>query len=265
MPTHRNYHFLCARKLKNMKTKVLSLLIAILLTAGIKAQTAGELSVTVTTSAAGGGYAPRHIVAIWVETEQGNFVKTLMAYAANRRTHLNIWEQSTTAAGIPFNVVDAITGSTRNSHDTRNCMWNGLDINGSLMPDGNYRLRMELTDKNSTGNYSTFNFTKNDESYILSPANVPSFAGISIEWEPVVTGIDNAMESSLRIIPNPGNSKVTIEGVNIEKITLYTPNGQLLMETNQDNFDVSQLNQGVYVLSIQTENGMLIRKRFIKN
>lgn len=188
-----------------------------------------------------------------------------MAYAANRRTHLNIWEQSTTAAGSPFNVVDAITGSTRNSHDTRNCMWNGLDINGTLMPDGNYRLRMELTDKNSTGNYSTFNFTKNDESYVLSPANVPSFAGISIEWEPVVTGVDNVLASSLRVIPNPGNSKVTIEGVNIEKITLFAPNGQLLMETNQDNIDVSQLNQGVYVLSIQTENGMLIRKRFIRN
>jgi nitronate monooxygenase len=56
------------------------------------------------------------VVAIWVEDNQGNFVKTLLAYAQNRKTHLNTWEASTTAAGIPFNTVDAITGATKTSH-----------------------------------------------------------------------------------------------------------------------------------------------------
>lgn len=247
-----------------MKTKILSVLIAILLTAGIKAQTAGELSVTVTTSTAGGGYAPRHIIAIWVETEQGNFVKTLMAYAANRRTHLNIWEQSTTAAGIPFNVVDAITGSTRNSHDTRNCIWNGLDINGDLMPDGNYRLRMELTDKNSTGNYSTFNFTKNAESYVLSPANVPSFAGISIEWEPVATAISDNADAIIKVIPNPGNNMIRIEGITVAWLRIYGSNGILIFETTDDHIDISLLKKGVYLLSIFSNDGQVTQKKFIK-
>ena len=264
MHSHYKYHFLCARKLKNMKTKVLSFFTAILLTSGINAQTAGELSVTVTTSAAGGGYAPRNIVAIWVETEQGNFVKTLMAYAANRRTHLNIWEQSTTAAGSPFNVVDAITGSTRNSHDTRNCLWNGMDINGTLMPDGNYRLRMELADKNSTGNYSTFNFTKNDESYVLSPANVPSFAGISIEWEPVVSGIENAWTSSLKVIPNPGKSMIRVDGVSCKWINVFSSTGQLVLESKADQFDISHLNSGIYVLSITKQDGKVVNKKLVK-
>ena len=124
------------------------------------AQTEGTLNVSAATSAAGGNYAPKNIVAIWVEDNQGNFVKTLLAYAQARRTHLNTWEASTTAAGSPFNAVDAITGATKTSHATRTCTWNGTDVNGALVADGTYRLRMELTDKNATGNFSTFTFIK---------------------------------------------------------------------------------------------------------
>jgi len=38
--------------------------------------TNGNLSVTVTTSSAGGEYTPRNVVAIWVEDNNGVFVKT---------------------------------------------------------------------------------------------------------------------------------------------------------------------------------------------
>ena len=43
--------------------------------------TPGTLHVTTLTSAAGGNYAPRNIVAVWVEDSNGVFVKTLLAYA----------------------------------------------------------------------------------------------------------------------------------------------------------------------------------------
>lgn len=247
-----------------MKVQVLLILLVFALASGLQSQTEGTLSVVVTTSAAGGGYAPRNIVAIWVENEQGAFVKTLMAYAANRRTHLNIWEQSTTAAGSPFNVVDAISGSTRNSHDTRNCTWDGTDVNGTLMPDGNYKLRMELTDKNSTGNYSTFNFVKNAEAYVLSPENVPSFAGIGIEWEPVITSITDYRNSEVKIVPNPGNTIVSIEGVIAEQLHIYAPNGSLLMETTNNQIDISSLEKGFYLLSIYCQDGRIIQKKLIR-
>ena len=47
----------------------------------ISAQTNGTLSVSVTTSSTGGNYAPRNIVAIWIEDSSGKLVKTLLAYA----------------------------------------------------------------------------------------------------------------------------------------------------------------------------------------
>jgi len=84
--------------------RIITLVFSLVLITGIyaKAQILGTLTVSTTTSNAGGNYAPRNIVAVWIEDEQGNWVKTLLAYAATRKTHLNTWEASTTAAGSPF-------------------------------------------------------------------------------------------------------------------------------------------------------------------
>lgn len=147
-------------------------------------QTSGELSVNVSTSQFGGRYAPRHIVAIWVEDESGNFVKTLVAYAQRYITHLNTWEASTNNAGSMYDRTDATTGATRNTHSPISTLWDGTNFTGSDVPDGNYRVCMELTDQNATGNYSYFNFTKGVVRQELFPANVPSFSSISIIWAP---------------------------------------------------------------------------------
>ncbi len=91
-------------------------------------QTSGELTVAVTTSKAGGNYAPRNIVAIWIENSAGIFIKSLLVYGDKRKTHLNNWQASTSAAGSEYNRVDAITGATKSSHGTRNCTWDGTDL-----------------------------------------------------------------------------------------------------------------------------------------
>ena len=102
----------------------------------LSAQTNGTLSVSVTTSSTGGSYAPRNILAIWIEDNSGKFVKTLLAYADKRKQHLNTWETSTTTAGSVYNSIDAITGATQSSHGTRVCSWNGTDYNKNAVADG---------------------------------------------------------------------------------------------------------------------------------
>jgi len=67
-----------------MARKICILLLICLSANWIIAQTNGTLAVSVTTSSTGGNYAPRNIVAIWVEDNSGKFVKTLLAYA-------NVW------------------------------------------------------------------------------------------------------------------------------------------------------------------------------
>jgi hypothetical protein len=244
-----------------MKKCILTSFAFLLTLTWINAQTAGTLTVTATTSETGGNYAPKNIVAVWIEDEQGNFVKTLLAYAQNRKTHLNTWEAATTAAGSPFNTVDAITGATKTSHATRTCSWNGTDVIGNVVPDGTYKLRMELTDKNSTGNYSSFNFTKDTNPVSLSPSNVPSFASISINWVPLITGIiDDINSENLKIYPNPTSGIFTITGENIRGIQLRNAAGSLLYTVSSPSVDISDQPDGIYLLNITTDQGTFTKK-----
>jgi len=138
------------------------------------------LLVSAVTSTAGGSYSPRNVVAIWIENSSGAFVKTLTVKAAARKSDLTGWESSSKG-----NTVDATTGATLSSYGTIYGTWNGTDVNGSIVADGTYKVCMELTDKNGSGNFSTFTFTKGSVADTQNPDNVPSFSSISIKWLPL--------------------------------------------------------------------------------
>ena len=141
--------------------------------------TSGTLSVSTLTSSAGGGFAPRNVVAIWIENSAGSFVKSLLVYAATRKSDLTNWSSNSGGS-----VVSAITGATQSSHATRTCTWDATNVAGTVVADGTYKVCMELTDKNGTGNFSTFTFTKGPTAVSLTPSNVASFSNISIVWTP---------------------------------------------------------------------------------
>ncbi|NOR87640.1 MAG: DUF2271 domain-containing protein [Bacteroidales bacterium] len=244
-----------------MKKTAVVLVFTLTLSLGISAQTSGELFVSASTSETGGEFAPRNIVAIWIENDQGDFVKTLLAYAQNRKTHLNTWQASTGAAGVEYNVSDAITGPTRSSHATRECIWDGTDYNGAQMPDGDYYIWMELTDKNNTGNYSSFLFTKSNIADIQAPADVPSFASISIVWSPSGVATYSLVNSlNITVDPNPSHGKFTIKGDSFENVELRTISGKLIYKGNSELIDISDKPDGIYLLTIKTGNNKLIKK-----
>jgi hypothetical protein len=244
-----------------MKKLLIFLLFFVVTGSNLFAQTPGTLTVTTTTSSAGGNYAPKNIVAMWIEDEQGEWVKTLLAYAATRKTHLNTWEAATTAAGSPFNTVDAITGATKSSHGTRTCTWSGTDVNGTLVPDGNYKVWMELTDKNGTGNFSSFPFTKDTNAQNLTPLNVPSFGSISITWEPVLTGVgENALSAMYSVYPNPTTGVFRVIGENIDRIEVLNVAGGLISDSKSTKLDISAQPDGVYYVRIHTAQGMAVKK-----
>ncbi len=248
-----------------MKKVVLIAWLIVIGTSLAFSQTTGTLTVVATTSEAGGNYAPRNIVAMWIEDNQGNFVKTLLAYAANRKTHLNTWEASTTAAGSPFNTVDAITGATKNTHATRTCNWNGTDVDGNVVADGTYRLRMELTDKNSTGNFSTFTFTKGPNPENQTPANVPSFSSISIGWEPVATAVnDPELVKLYQVFPNPTNGIIRVSGENISEIQVYNSAGTEVYRATSFQIDLGGQPEGIYYLFITTSSGDKVAVKVLK-
>lgn len=236
-------------------------LFVLLVTSKILAQTPGTLTVTATTSSAGGNYAPKNIVAMWIEDDQGNWVKTLLAYAATRKTHLNTWEAATTAAGSPFNTVDAITGATKTTHGTRTCTWNGTDVNGTVVADGNYKVWMELTDKNGTGNFSSFSFTKDTHTVNLTPLNVPSFSSISIVWEPVLTGIgEHNLASWYKVQPNPTQGIFHLVGERFDKVEVLNAGGAVIIESVSSKIDITGQPDGIYYVRITASEGVAVRK-----
>lgn len=228
-------------------------------------QTSGQLTVSVSTSQAGGGYAPKNIVAIWVEDGQGNFVKTLLAYANSRKTHLNTWQASTSDAGTEYNTTDAITGATKNSHATRECTWDATDYNGNAVTDGEYYVWMELTDKNGTGNYSSFAFIKGHGDQVLNPGNVASFNDISIIWDASILSIPvEKYENGFSVRPNPSNGFFWVLGEsNIDEIEIRSISGSLISKTNTNSIDISNQRNGIY-LAIIYSNGQKTIQKIVK-
>jgi heat shock protein HslJ len=84
---------------------------------------------------------------------------------------------------------------------------------------------------------------------------------------PVVLEIEDNQILDFKIYPNPTSNLlfITSEIASIEKIVIYNPSGQLVLEAYDDlsSLDVSVLNNGLYFLQITSEEGSAIQK-FIK-
>lgn len=144
------------------------------------AQTAGTLTFSVTTTSTG-NYSPKNVFALWLETASGSFVKTKMRYGVAREHDLVLWLQKSGG-----NVVDATTGATLNSHGTRTISWNGTDINGNLVPDGDYKVWMEMAWYNTppAGPNNNVTFTKAGSTVHLTPTNTTNFLSQVLDWVP---------------------------------------------------------------------------------
>ena len=71
---------------------------------------------------------------------------------------------------------------------------------------------------------------------------------------------------TFNVYPNPTNSIINIKTNHIiSKIDVYNLLGTKVLSSNKNKIDVSELQTGMYLLKIQTENNQQITKRFIKN
>jgi hypothetical protein len=233
------------------KNYFLILLISVF-TFPLMAQSSGTLNVSVSTSHAGGNYKPRNVVAVWVENEQGDFLKTLLARADKRRTHLNTWQASTGAAGSEYNTVDAITGATYSNHGTRSCTWDGTDFHGDLQEDGTYYLWMELTDKNATGNFSSFAFQKGPEDQQWTPLDEDSFADIVLEWTAdQASGVQGVVAKTSLIRTNPVNKRLEFLEKPSCQYRIINLQGSLIYNGEDQVVDLQNMVPGYYFIQMQ--------------
>jgi len=87
-----------------------------------------------------------------------------------------------------------------------------LDYNNLAVADGTYYVWMELTDKNATGDYSSFAFMKDKTSNSQTPDDVPSFSSISIAWQPTGVSVLEVSENNISIVPNQSNGIFSVIG-----------------------------------------------------
>lgn len=145
------------------------------------ANTPGNLTFTVRTVSAGGNYAPKHVLAIWIE-HNNTFVKTRKAMANQRKQYLYTWK-----AASNYNVVDAITGPTLTSHTTHTVTWDCTDLDGNIVEDGHYVVWVEFTDKHAQGPLYNIDFMKGPDPQSANPPDETYFKDISLEFTPVTS------------------------------------------------------------------------------
>jgi len=73
-------------------------------------------------------------------------------------------------------------------------------------------------------------------------------------------------KDDILIYPNPANNIVTISGTDIANVKIFNSMGQLILtKHNTNSIDVSELTNGIYILSIELSIGHIIQKKIIIN
>ena len=221
------------------------------------ASTPGVLSVSVTTSTANGSFAPKNIVAIWIQDSAGKFVKTMMILAGTRKADLTNWVTSTPVG----NSVDAATGATQSSHGTRTCTWNATNASKVLVVDGTYTVKMEMTESNGGGKVGTFTFDKGPNGVTLTPTSVPSLSNINIKWTPTSTALEDVKLSNLyQVYPNPAKTTIFVNGFDINEVEVFSIDGKSLLKTKEQTLNLSSLVHGTYLVQIKSKLGTVLKK-----
>jgi len=133
-----------------------------------------------------------------------------------------------------------------------------------------------------------FNLPSNPDSVIINfessqnnSGNVnPKFVGSSLKIDslhfgsqPIVTGINPISTGSVSLYPNPTNGVfyINMQGLSgkVEKVTIYDMSGRILenriytfggLKNNIEEFDMSSYSTGVYVIQINTTQGIKYQK-----
>ena len=252
-----------------MKILTFVLVLGFFLTfSGIKAQNATFTFKTVTEN---GTYSPKHVLAVWVETSTGNYIRTLKLRGSQRKQYLYTWNSKSGGSST-----DANTGSTLSSHQSHTVNWNLKDLNGNLLPDGDYKIVVEYTDKHAQGPMFTLTFTKNSTASSQTPANQSYFTNMSFSYDPNATVVNeySAEDLLIQTFPNPAHNKINlVMNQNILQsgnLQIMDAGGKIVLErkiTNSEmnntiSLDLSTQPAGVYFIIFKAD-GQIVRQKLL--
>lgn len=141
-----------------------------------EAKAVAACTLRLTTRAQGGRYAPKNIGAIWIEREDGAWVKTLKVWAGVRLRYLETYLEANTTR----DTTDAMTSATLRQHASHEVKWNLQDAQGKAAADGDYRVRVEVTDRSGKGQLLSIPFSKSNQALKVSPEDSEFFVDVEL-------------------------------------------------------------------------------------
>lgn len=238
------------------------------------AQTAGTLTFSFTPVAKSPCYeASKNVLAVWIQTNAGGFVKTKLRYCCGGDTkdHLPTWAvnsggTATNASATACNKTDAVTGATLTSFTAKSFTWDGKNVNGTsngtTVADGTYKVTIEATWNHGTTGTATrsFSFTKGPNPDHQTPADDANFKTIKLDWVPTSsTGINESVLelANVTVYPNPSTdgkfnidfeSATNVKVFNLLGLTMYDE--KIEQGAGSTSVDLSGLANGSYIIYV---------------
>lgn len=134
------------------------------------------LAFEVSTAPVGLKYKPKNIGAIWIADESGKLVKSLEVWAATRVRYLTAYTKARAGASI-----DVSARATLPSHRAHQVTWDLTDKSGAQVEPGKYRLHLELTDGDATGQTTAIDFDTSAAAGSSTPPDAACFSGMKLQ------------------------------------------------------------------------------------
>ncbi len=261
-------------------------------TVEMSAQATGNLVATWTQNIQAG--QSKTVSAVWIENATGTFIKTKMRYVGGGTSdHLPTWTAK--SGGTPIfseggsgvgaldpacNIVDASTGATRKSTtspapwSTYSFTWNATNAAGTVVPDGNYKVFVEMKWLNNAGSDDGQNdyintgwtFNKIGTSITVNPTADAVNTAISLVWTATPLNVSaNNLQNRVVLYPNPSKGIVNIDfksdikNIKVSNIlgqTVYNENITVATAGTVKSINLSSFNNGVYLMSVSNNEGV---------
>lgn len=157
-----------------------------------------------------------------------------------------------------YSSTDLLTGFT----GTLNFSYLEGELNG--IEEADLVLELQSDDDSWTSYNGTVDETNNTVNYTFN--DLVSFKAVTASAAGATLTIEDLSPAASRIYvyPNPTANRIYINAESITKAELFDLMGRKVMETNQDQIDLSNISIGSYILQVTTQNNATESFKIIK-
>ncbi len=236
----------------------------LLFSATINAQTAGTLTFKVGEVAHSSTYSgTKRCLAVWIEQ---NTTGTTWAYTkslivkgkSTPSNHIPTWKAASASDVTGITSTSTLSWS---SGALQTATWDGKNVSGTLVADGNYRVAVEECWDHGGTAVAYFPFTKGATAVSQTPTNA-SFSGLNLAWAPTLATetFVKAPDAVVYPIPSKGifniDFKSDVKNIQVLDITgkvVYNEEIKEATTSATKQVDLSSFNDGVYFINVSDD------------